>query len=110
MFEESVDTIELVVAVLRDEERAPRFGWCAPAAVAWLLDDDVFDRSIGDTAEVAAVADVADSVQDVQEQAVTVILAEYADEYSRGSAGDASRPRLLRSARSIMRGPRSPSR
>lgn len=43
---ETVDTVELMVAVLRDEEHAPQFGWCAPAAMASLLDDDVYDRTL----------------------------------------------------------------
>ncbi|TCG08854.1 hypothetical protein BZM27_09390 [Paraburkholderia steynii] len=62
---ETVDTDELIVAVLRDEECAPQFAYRAPAALDWLLDDDVYDRSIGDTVEVADVAAVADSAQEL---------------------------------------------
>ncbi|CAB3744267.1 hypothetical protein LMG27174_07145 [Paraburkholderia rhynchosiae] len=61
---ETVDTVELIVAVLRDEERTPQFGWHAPAAMDWLLDDDLYDRAIGNTVEVADIAAVADSVQE----------------------------------------------
>jgi hypothetical protein len=69
---ETVDMEELIVAVLRDEERVPQFAYRAPAACDWLLDDDVYDRSIGDVVEVAGVAAVADSVQ---EQTVAPIVA-----------------------------------
>ncbi|MGF6936983.1 hypothetical protein OKW41_006145 [Paraburkholderia sp. UCT70] len=61
---ESVDTEELIVAVLRDEERTPQFGWHAPAAMDWLLDEDLYDRAIGNTVEVVDIAAVADSVQE----------------------------------------------
>ncbi|MGT2471649.1 hypothetical protein [Paraburkholderia terrae] len=50
---ETVDTDELIVAVLRDEERAPQFAYRAPASMGWLLDNDAYDRSIGDAADVA---------------------------------------------------------
>lgn len=79
LFEESVDTTELVVAVLRDEEHAPQFGWRAPASMGWLL-SEAFDRSISDHEAVPVVdgPDVADSVHDAQEQAVTPIVASVA--------------------------------
>ncbi|WP_147309887.1 hypothetical protein [Paraburkholderia sp. BL6669N2] len=41
---ETVDTEELIVAVLRDEERAPQFTYRAPASMGRLLDEDVYDR------------------------------------------------------------------
>ncbi|MBB5463747.1 winged helix-turn-helix domain-containing protein [Paraburkholderia sp. Cpub6] len=52
---ETVDTDELIVAVLRDEECAPQFAYRAPAALDWLLDEEVYDRSIGDAIEVTDV-------------------------------------------------------
>lgn len=60
---ESVDTEELVIAVLRDSVSAVQFGWCAPAATDGLIGDE-FDRSIGDsepcesTAGAGVVTDV----------------------------------------------------
>lgn len=74
---ETVDMEELIVAVLRDEERAPQFAYRAPAALDWLLDDDVYDRSIGDAVEVADVAAVADSVQ--EDESASVVMSPLAD-------------------------------
>ncbi|MDR6504074.1 hypothetical protein J2785_007268 [Burkholderia ambifaria] len=75
---ESVDTEELIVAVLRDEEHTPEFGWRARASMDWLLSDE-FDRSIpGDVDEVVPVAVAADALhvadrgQGVREQGAIV--------------------------------------
>jgi hypothetical protein len=66
---ESVDTDELIVATLRDSKHAPQFGYRAPAAMDWLLDGDVYDRSIDGAVDVADVAAVVDSEQDVHKAA-----------------------------------------
>ena len=51
----TVDTEELIISALRDEKQDPRFGH-SPASMAWLLDGNVYDRSIGDAVDVADAA------------------------------------------------------
>jgi hypothetical protein len=73
--EHTADMTELVIAVLRDELSSVAFGYRAPAAMDWLLDGGVYDRSIGDAVEVADVAAIVDSVQEAPKQGSAPIVA-----------------------------------